>query len=98
MANSIRLRTLQPRERLQLTEGQRARIELGNVLPIPEKDYEKLRNKPRINGVELVGDLDIMEDIGVEELLAGEIDQQLPPMENLDIEAVFQSVFSDMEG
>ena len=38
---------------------------------VPERDYEKLRNKPRINGKELVGDVKL-------DLLAEEKDPTVP--------------------
>ena len=62
------------------------RFMLGGAIPVPERDYEKLENKPKINGVTLIGDKS-SEEIGIEET---------EPLTNLEIEAIFQSVFSEM--
>lgn len=45
-----------------------------------EKNYERLSHKPRINGVELIGDKSI-EEIGVE------------TMTNMEIKSIFDNVF-----
>ena len=62
------------------------RFSLGAAILVPERDYEKLENKPQINGVTLIGNKS-SEEIGIEET---------EPLTNLEIEALFQSVFSDM--
>ena len=77
------------------TGGEVHRLNLGGGIPIPVDNYEDLRNKPKINGVELIGDLDLMDDMEMDDAIAGAIEEQLPPMENMDIEALFQSVFGD---
>lgn len=77
------------------TGGETQRFDLGGGIPIPVDNYEDLRNKPKINGVELIGDLDLMDDMEMDDAIAGAIEEQLPPMENMDIEALFQSVFGD---
>lgn len=48
-------------------------------------NYEDMTNKPRINGVELVGDLTLA-DLGLEEIQAS------------DIDAIFESIFTDRSG
>ena len=74
-------------QRMEATGGAPAhRFMLGGVIPVPERDYEKLENKPQINGVTLIGNKS-SEEIGIEET---------EPLTNLEIEALFQSVFSDM--
>ena len=40
---------------LRPTEN-RNELFIGNAVPVPVKDYNQLYNRPRINGVELVGD------------------------------------------
>ena len=77
------------------TGGEIQEFGLGGGIPIPVDNYEDLRNKPKINGVELIGDLDLMDDMEMDDAIAGAIEEQLPPMENMDIEAIFQSVFGD---
>lgn len=60
-------------------------LELGITDPVPlvEKDYEKLKNKPRINGVELIGD-QTSKQLKIKET---------EPLTNLEIEEIIQSVF-----
>lgn len=58
-------------------------LSLGRVIRVPEKDYEKLTNKPQINGVELVGDK------SSRELKIKESD----PLTNLEINEIFRHVF-----
>lgn len=42
--------------------------------PSQEYDYEKLKNKPSINGVELIGDK-TLEEIGIGEISNSEIEE-----------------------
>ena len=56
---------------------------LGGNISLPdggEKNYERLSNKPHINGVELIGDKSI-EALGVETLT------------NMEIKTIFDNVF-----
>lgn len=59
-------------------------IELQMPVPIsPTKDYEALENKPRINGVELIGNKTSRE-LHIQETDA---------LSNVEIEQIIQSVF-----
>ena len=40
------------------------RLNLGNSFPVMERNYERLENKPKINGVELLGDRTLEEIFG----------------------------------
>ena len=71
---------------MEIGSGNLQRFRLGGAIPVPERDYEKLENKPKINGVTLIGDKS-SEEIGIEDT---------EPLTNLEIEAIFQSVFNDM--
>ena len=58
MAENLSLRAGAERQRLEISGGKAGtRLELGTVLPVPVSDYRQLKNKPRINGVELDGNL-----------------------------------------
>lgn len=81
----LRVQSGAPR-RMEIGSGNLQRFRLGGAIPVPERDYEKLENKPKINGVTLIGDKS-SEEIGIEDT---------EPLTNLEIEAIFQSVFNDM--
>ena len=61
------------------------RFGMGSVIPVPERDYEKLSKKPQINGVELIGNKTTRQ-LGIE---------VTDPLTNLELEAIIQNV---MEG
>ena len=65
MAENLSLRTGAERQRLEISGGKAgARLELGTVLPVPVSDYRQLKNKPKLNGVELVGELTLDQLVG----------------------------------
>lgn len=59
------------------------RLNLGNSIPVPVKDYDLLENKPKINGVTLQGDKTSRQ------LRIKETD----PLTNLEIEDMLNTVF-----
>ena len=46
---------------LEFDNSTNINIEMKEVLKIIEDDYAKLKNKPRLNGVEIVGDMEEMD-------------------------------------
>ena len=66
MAERLSLRAGAERQRLALSGGNAggARIEMGSVLPVPVSDYRQLKNKPKLNGVELAGELTLDQLVG----------------------------------
>ena len=66
-------------------EGASNRVTLSGALPATVKDYEKLNKKPKINGVELIGNKKTR-DLGIE---------VTDPLTNFELEAIIQHV---MEG
>lgn len=58
------------------------RVQPGSVVPVPETDYDKLENKPQINGVELAGNKTTRQ-LGIE---------ITDPMTNFEIEDIIQRV------
>ena len=82
----IELRMKTPsQQHLEIRSEPQRVFNTGNVIPVLEKDYEKLKNKPQINGVELIGDKTTRQ-LGIE---------VTDPLTNLEIEAMFQSVFTE---
>jgi len=68
---------------LHIQRGITERLDLGNSIPVPTRDYEVLQKKPKINGVELIGNKTSRQ------LLIQDTD----PLTNLQIEAMLQDVF-----
>ena len=68
---------------LRIQTSKLHQLDLGNAIPMPNKDYEKLINKPQINGVELIGDK-TTSDLLIPEYVA---------ITDNEIEAILQSVF-----
>lgn len=62
----------------------RQSLKVGGAVPIWEKDYEHLKNKPQINGVTLEGDKTTRQ-------LKIEVTD---PLTNLEIEAMLAEVFN----
>ena len=62
----------------------RQNLQMGGAVPIWEKDYDHLTNKPKINGVTLEGDKTTRQ-------LKIEITD---PLTNLEIEAMLAEVFN----
>lgn len=73
-------------QRLKIGSGdnQKNALQLGGAFPVWEKDYEKLKNKPKINGITLEGDKTSRQ------LRIKETD----PLTNLEIEAMLAEVFN----
>lgn len=73
-------------QRLKIGSGnnQKNALQLGEAFPFWEKDYEKLKNKPQINGVTLEGDKTTRQ-------LKIEVTD---PLTNLEIEAMLAEVFN----
>lgn len=73
------------RQRLKIGPGTAPRqsLQMGGAVPIWEKDYEHLKNKPQINGVTLEGNKTTRQ-------LKIEVTD---PLTNLEIEAMLASVF-----
>lgn len=59
-------------------------LRLGHAIPVPVTNYETLINKPRINGVELIGDK-TSKELNIRETEA---------LTNLEIEQIIQNVFN----
>lgn len=68
---------------LNLEDDSELHLNLEEAVPSVMKDYEKLTNKPRINGVELIGDK-TSKQLKIKET---------EPLTNLEIEEIIQSVF-----
>lgn len=69
--------------RVELRPGEGTALDLGNMIPVPVREYEALEHKPRVNGVELSGDKTTRE-------LKIEITD---PLSNLAIEGILSQVF-----
>ena len=72
-----------PRFNLRTNSGTYEKLNLGNTVPVPIRDYEKLDNKPRINGVELIGNKTTAQ-LRIQETVA---------ITNQEIEVLLQSVY-----
>lgn len=68
---------------LSLEDDSELELNLGDTVPSYEKDYEKLVKKPRINGVELIGNK-TSQQLNIQETEA---------LTNLEIEEIIQHVF-----
>ena len=79
----LRIKT-QQQQRLDITPGKQQKFTLGNSIPVPELDYEKLYNKPRINSVELIGNKSL-DDLGIEDT---------DPLTNFEIEEMLANIFN----
>ena len=73
-----------PKFNLRTTSGLSERLDLGNAIPVPVRDYNTLDNKPQINGIELRGNKT------TRQLRIQETD----PLSNLEIEQIIESVFN----
>lgn len=72
-----------PRFNLRTNSGMYEKLDLGNSVPVAVRDYEKLDNKPRINGVELIGNKTTAQ-LRIPDIV---------PIPNAEIETLLQSVF-----
>lgn len=70
--------------RLKINTGQQQKLEMGNTVPIFEKNYDRLINKPKINGVMLEGDKSTRQ-------LKIEVTD---PLTNFEIEAMLAEIFN----
>jgi len=68
---------------LDMDEGQSFDLDLGDAVPTGGNDYNPLINKPKINGVELIGDK-TSRQLKIKETTA---------MTNIEIEEIIQNVF-----
>lgn len=85
MAESIELRIQTSKMRqLDIGMSQTERFNLGNSVPVPVRDYERLINKPQINGVELIGNK-TSSDLLLPEYIA---------ITDNEIEGILQEVFT----
>ena len=64
--------------RLEAGTGGGGKLTLGNSVPVPERDYNLLTNKPQINGNELIGNKTTRQ-LGIE---------ITDPLTNLEIESI----------
>lgn len=72
-----------PKFNLRTNSGLYEKLDLGNSVPVVIRDYEKLYNKPMINGVELIGNKTSVQ------LLIPDI----VPITDSEIETILQNVF-----
>lgn len=70
--------------RLKINTGQQQKLKMGNAVPIFEKNYDRLINKPKINGVMLEGDKSTRQ-------LKIEVTD---PLTNFEIEAMLAEIFN----
>ena len=88
----IRIGSSGEKQTVGIRSGDPVTVCLGGGIPIPCDNYEDLRNKPKINGVELIGDVEMTD------VLSEDVDGLIPALGNLEIESIFQSVFGATEG
>lgn len=83
----LRIKT-QGVQKLDITPGKQTVLSLGDTIPVPERDYDKLYHKPQINNVELQGNK-TLEQLNIQETTN--------PITNLEIETLLQNIFNGGE-
>ena len=83
----LRIKT-QGVQKLDITPGKQAVLSLGDTIPVPELDYDKLYHKPQINNIELQGNK-TLEQLNIQETTN--------PITNLEIETMLQNIFNGGE-
>ena len=74
---AIRLTVAEPDAvTLGLDSGDNAALNVGSTTVVSVNDYEELRNKPRIEGVELIGDK-TFEELNLQSLTNSELENML---------------------